>query len=395
MSANKIYDLVVIGGGPGGGSCAYYAAKNGAKVCLVERRKILGVPLSCAEGISKSGLESCFQPRPNWIATNVSGAHLHAPSGIKITIHHPDAGYILERKIMERDIVGLSALAGAEIMTQTTAIDFIYNGKTFEGIIAVHRNKRIELCAKYVALACGTDNRLLNKLGLNPYIPPDDMIVSAEYVVGGIPVDEGYPEFFLGNEIAPGGYAWVFPKGNGLANVGIGVGFERLNGKLAVDFLNKFIHEHYRTRYEIIERITGVVPVCGPLKHLVHKNVMLIGDAGRVCDPFSGGGIANALLSGKLAGEAVAKALSGEDLKIYENNFFALKGRELEVHRIARKILITLSDKELNELGAIVDELYGGKTFSAIDSIEFLKEIFLKHPRILLLARKLIPALFK
>lgn len=390
------YDLVVVGGGPAGGTCAYFAAKLGIKTCLIERRKWCGIPVCCAEGISKTGLESILKPKQNWISSLVSGAHLFSPSGKKITIHHPDAGYILERRIMERDLLSLAASYGAEIFTQTTAYKITKKDGKFVGIEAVCDKQSFQIEAQFIALACGVDTSILSTAGINPYVKPSDLITSAQYLIAGAEIEKGYPSFYLGNEIAPGGYAWIFPKNDNLANVGVGVAVNRLNGKKAVDYLNRFLQEKIKGRFTILEKTGGIVPVAGPLKRLVYDNIVLIGDAGQLTDPFSGGGIANALLSGMLAAYGIYDAINDKaKLSSYEQKFFALKGRELETHLLARKILISLSDKELNELGNIVDELYGGKTFTAIDSIQFLKEIFLRHPKILVLARKIIPALFK
>ncbi len=390
------YDLVVVGGGPAGGSCAYFAAMLGLNVCVVEKKRWIGLPVCCAEGISKKGLENIFRPKPIWISSLVKGTHLYAPSGRKITIHHPDAGYILERRIMEREILSLAAVKGAKILTKTSAIKIIGDKEKFTAVLVEHKKGKSELKCEYIALACGMDKRVANSAGININVKESDIISSAQYLIAGNDFELGYPEFHLGNRIAPGGYAWIFPKGDNIANVGIGVALDRLNGKMAVQYLDEFIKNKFKGKIEILERTGGVVPVGGPAKKLVYKNLLLLGDAGMLTDPLSGGGIANALLSGKLAAYAIYDTKNGKHLlNEYEKNFFKLKRKELEFHLIARRILVTLTDDELNELGEIVAELYGGKSFTEIDSIRFLIDVFTRHPKIFGLVRKIIPAFLK
>ncbi|HDR90735.1 MAG TPA: FAD-dependent oxidoreductase [candidate division Zixibacteria bacterium] len=63
------YDIAVIGGGPAGSTAAYFAALSGAKVLLLEKKPVVGIPQLCAEGISTSGLHDVFPDAdPNWIS---------------------------------------------------------------------------------------------------------------------------------------------------------------------------------------------------------------------------------------------------------------------------------------------------------------------------------------
>jgi digeranylgeranylglycerophospholipid reductase len=89
-------------------------------------------------------------------------------------------------------------------------------------------------------------------------------------------------EIVTGHNVAPGSYAWVFPKENGLVEVGLGV-VKTMTDQDTRWHLDKFMNESFMykrfTRAKIVEVQGGGVPVTAPLKQMVADNVMIIGDA--------------------------------------------------------------------------------------------------------------------
>src|SRR5207245_6761121 len=140
--------------------------------------------------------------------------------------------------------------------------------------------------------------------------------------------DESKLEIYVGHDTAPAGYIWVFPKGQGEANVGIGV-----KGAGAKALLDKFIEKHPRAfgAAEIERTLAAPVPVGGEVESYVADNMMLCGDAAGQVIPLTGAGIHTGLVAGRIAGEAAASlALSGnasaENLKRYRERFDKLWG---------------------------------------------------------------------
>ncbi len=150
-----------------------------------------------------------------------------------------------------------------------------------------------------------------------------------------IELDPNCCYYYLGEDVAPGGYAWIFPKGEGKANVGLGVQAD-LAALPALEYLHRFIARHpFLEQGSSVTLITGNVPVGVPPADIVSNGVMLIGDAARQADPLTGGGIANAMVAGRLAAEVAAEAVEAGDtstgfLKEYERRWREARGRKME-----------------------------------------------------------------
>jgi digeranylgeranylglycerophospholipid reductase len=145
----------------------------------------------------------------------------------------------------------------------------------------------------------------------------------ARSMLSGVDIDSTHTYYTAGHEVAPGGYAWIFPKGGGTANVGLGVQADRcqdlatglaaqsprLPGATRVlDFLDRFIESYRRlARGCPVTLIAGNVPVALSPARLVTDGLMLVGDAARQVESLTGGGISNAMTAGRLAGQVVVK----------------------------------------------------------------------------------------
>ena len=151
-------------------------------------------------------------------------------------------------------------------------------------------------------------------------------------------------DIYLSNEF-PGGYGWMFPKGD-IANIGIGVFPDQKHLlKPALEKLHARIAATGQVGTEIIGYTGGVIPVGGMLKAdgmLGDSLVLLAGDAAGLTNPITGAGIAAAVMSGRLAGEALAAHLAGEPdaIDIYAEDLEDLFGASLGRAVLRRKQLI-------------------------------------------------------
>src|SRR5512139_4190886 len=125
MNVRDNYDVVVVGAGPGGSMAARTIAQAGCSVLLVEKRQEIGAPVRCAEGVSRSWLEKIVPIDPKWICAQIHGYRFHAPDGTAFAVEPDDTGYILERKIFDRDLANMAALAGAHVIAKTAARDVL------------------------------------------------------------------------------------------------------------------------------------------------------------------------------------------------------------------------------------------------------------------------------
>ena len=119
------YDVLVIGGGPAGALAAKTAAEKGLSACLVEKRPAIGAPVRCAEGIGKEALTEFIKPDPCWVSAEMDGAVVVAPDGFEMTLESSmsggKVGYILDRKVFDRELVWQAAEAGVDVYVKTRA----------------------------------------------------------------------------------------------------------------------------------------------------------------------------------------------------------------------------------------------------------------------------------
>ncbi len=384
------YDVVVIGAGPAGATAALFAAKAGMSVALLERKNTVGFPVSCAEGISTEGILRTFEPRSGWISTTVEGAVLVSPRGRQVRIDHPKAGFILERPAMERDIVSEAAAYGARVFVGFTAFSLVGDGCARE-VLARHGGGVVSFRGRFVVGADGVGSVALRWVDPGARLGAEQFNVCAQVLVATDELDEHFPEMYWGNDVAPGGYAWVFPKGSGVANVGVGVVPSKCGGRTADWFLSRFLERRFG-RYAILERRDGVLPAAPRVKPMGRANVILAGDAARLVNAISGAGIDSALFSGKLAAQTIADVF-GEPHRVvaeYERRWHKSLGRQLELYAKLRKGVINLTDEDFESLAELLDKKLSGRRWDSLDIPKLVLDIVLSQPKLLALARHLL-----
>lgn len=387
----KSYDVVVIGAGPAGSVAAMQAAEGGARTLLVEKHHTIGYPVCCAEAISLSGLKNVIEPEEEWIASKISRVRLFAPDGSMAEISHPRAGYVLDRKIFDLSLAEKASHAGAEVQVGVDICDLILeDGGRITGVKALEDGKPYEIKGRVFIAADGVESAIARKAGLDSGLKPKQLHSAYQYLLDDIDIEPETLEFHYGNRLAPGGYFWVFCKGEKSANVGLGVCPSKSPRKKAIAYLNEFIDRRFK-RYTIIESMTGGVPCHIPEFPLYKDNLLVAGDAARVVDSLTGAGIANALLSGKIAGETAAKMIKGNASgREYADKFYELKRKELKFYHGCREIFLKLTDDDFNLIIRFVDDMFGGRDVTAVNPFNLVKEILLAHPRLLKLGRHLI-----
>ncbi|MCJ7445044.1 MAG: NAD(P)/FAD-dependent oxidoreductase [Methanotrichaceae archaeon] len=387
-------DLVIVGAGPGGSMAAKTAAKAGLDVIVVEKRQEIGDPVRCAEGVGKRALCEIIDPDPRWIAAEVSGARIYAPDGTSIVMSEDRAGdevgYVLERKIFDRALAMDAARAGAKVMVKTRALGLCTKGGKLSGIRAMRLGDEIDIQAPLVIGADGVESKVGRWAGIDTVLRPKDIEICAQFLVHDKRIDDMYCEFFFGNKMAPGGYIWCFPKGENLANVGIGIQGSKSKGGEAIRLLREFMKSHFPDG-RIVEMVVGGDPCAGLMEKTSADGMMLIGDAARQTDPITGGGILNAMRCGIIAGEVAAKALGIGDvseagLKEYEDRWRAVLGIHLERSYQYKEFFVKLTDADLNQL---ISSLRN-EDISKMDLRGMLRVLFRLNPKLLWELRHLI-----
>jgi len=393
------YDILVIGGGPAGALAAKTAAEAGNTVCLIEKRPAIGAPVRCAEGIGKDLLKEYVKPDPRWISADIERARIIAPNGTTISLEQDKAGnevgYVLDRKIFDRELVWQAAEAGADVIVKTRATAPIMENGAVRGANIISIGTPGEILADVVIAADGVEAQFARRAGLDTTVPLRDMMSCAQYLMTDIDIDAGSTDFYLGNTIAPEGYLWIFPKGDRTANVGIGISGRRSrDGSRAKDYLDRFVAKNFPDG-KMIEAIVGGVPVCRPLECTVADGLMVVGDAARVVDPITGGGIGNALFTGRLAAQVASDCIAAGDcskgaLMAYDTGWRNSKmGAAIERNYKVKEYFVTLDDAKLNTLADSI----ASASLKEFSVRAIIKELIKRNPKMILELKALRDAL--
>jgi len=387
-------DVVVIGAGPGGSMAAKAAAQAGLSVALLEKRQEIGDPVRCAEGVGKRAFEEMVKPESDWIAAEVKGARLYAPDGTSIVMSEGSAGsevgYVLERKVFDRGLAMEAARAGAKVLVKTRALGLLTKDGKISGISAMRFGETFQIEAPLVIGADGVESKVGRWAGIDTTMKLKDVETCAQFLVSDIAIDDQYCEFFFGNSIAPSGYVWSFPKGENLANIGLGILGSKSKPGEAVRLLREFMKSHFPNG-KVVEMVVGGDPCTAPLESTTADGVMLVGDAARQTDPLTGGGILSAMQAGIIAGEVAAKAIATGDvskagLKEYEDRWRATIGKHNARSYEFKEFFVKLTDEQLNQLlGSLKNE-----DIAKMDLRGMLRVLFRLNPKLLWELRHLV-----
>jgi len=389
------YDVVIIGSGPAGSVTARFASEAGAKVLVVERRAEIGVPVLCGEGISRKIDEWDMLEGDRWIAGKMKGAKIFSPDKTCVTLDADmagnETGYVVYRDIFDQELARRAMESGAKYMMNTQAIGLIKDKDKIVGVKLRHFDNEFDVKCDIVVGADGVESKVGKWAGFKTTLKPKDLETCCQYTFSNIDNLEEYCEFYLGKEIAPGGYIWVFPKGDGTANVGIGILASLSEAGLAKKLLDDFISNDERLKNaQPLRFLTGAVPVSNPIDS-VQDNIILVGDSARQVDPITGGGLTHCLELGKIAGEVIGKAVkeknfSKDFLMEYQKSWKETIGKKLKRNYMVKEIMLDMEDKTFNMLA---DSLKDVK-FEEISTLGLIKAMVLRHPTLLMKLRPLM-----
>ncbi len=371
------YDVTVIGAGPAGVMAAWKAAQQGARTLLLEREKNPGRK-PCAEGVLSEVLpDADIGPMKEFAINKISGAYLYAPDERK-RVSVGGEGYILDKPAFLQVLAERARTQGSEIIYGAGVEDAVReNGDVL--LSGRQSGKPFSVKSRVVIGCDGTGSIIARR-----FFPRRNyqVIAAFQYSMTDCRIgDETKLEIFVGHEKAPAGYIWIFPKGEGKANVGIG-----LKGSGAKQLLDRFIEGHpdafNGAKVEISQ--AAPVPVGGEVEEYVSSGLMLCGDAAGQVIPLTGAGIHTSLVAGRIAGEVAGVAIREGDtsslrLSEYKERFEGLFGGKIANSLRALESFERFSDAELNIITDLLDgqdliEMANG--FSPTKAIGLL----LRHP---------------
>ncbi len=386
MNIKDRYDVVVVGGGPAGSMAALHAARGGSEVLLLEKDREIGSPVRCAEAVGKDGVEKILEQsiHPAWVAATVDKFLFIAPDGTRIYPQVRMVGFVLNRKIFDLELARQAAQAGARIETRAYVHQLLMNGNRVSGVVCRFDGQDKHIAAKIVIGADGVESRIGRWAGINTTIAMKDMETCAQATLGNVDIEMDTCIFYFNQQKFPGGYGWVFPKGAGLANVGLGIAGNATKNQSAQTRLDSFIAEFYPDS-PVLSKTVGGVPCANRLPRISADGLMLAGDAAWQSNPISGGGITTAMAAGKMAGRIAAEAVRRDScdekfFEKYEQEWDQLAGKTQRRNYRIKEAIRKLSDQQLNETAHKIQKLKPEKQ----TLLKIFQTALINHPALLI-----------
>ncbi|UCE29534.1 MAG: NAD(P)/FAD-dependent oxidoreductase [Candidatus Bathyarchaeota archaeon] len=351
------FDAVVVGGGPCGSFSAFTMARHGMNVAVCEEHREIGVPTHCAGHLSLSGLTRLDLHLPSSIVENMfKRAVLYSPNGNELSVGSDSpATCVVNRGLFDKYLSDLAKKAGAQYLLESRAESFVTDSGFIRGIAIRKREAKQTLTSNLVVDAEGCSSALLRRTGLQTL--DRSMIVNAvQTEVDRIDnVDINNVELYLGRKYAPGFFAWIIPKRDDSAKIGLAtnVGNPR-------EYLYRFTQKHPVASKKLRKsKITSLcyhpISLGGAIPKTYSNGLLTAGDAASQVKATTGGGIIFGLLCSKIAGKVAYEALQSHDfsevfLSRYQSKWKRQIGFDLAVMRQIRKWLNRLSDDRIDRI---------------------------------------------
>lgn len=350
------FDVIVVGGGPAGSMAAEAAAKQGARTVILEKDRDIGYPVRCGEAVGAIGLKRFIEPDPQWIAATISKVRMRSPDNTKVDFGAEDSGYIVHRRQFDYALANRASQAGVEIQTRAYVDGLLIEDDFVRGVKYQYMGEKRQLSAKIVIAADGVESRVGRMAGLRTATKLKDMDSGYQVSVGNVDIDQEMIDFYVGSNWAPGGYLWVFPKGNRMANIGLGINGVHAKTSNAHDMVHSFLADHF-PKASILTTVCGGIPIAKTLKKMISNGVMLTGDAARMVNPVTGGGIITGMLGGQIAGEVAGQLIqsgdySEEAMGDYPLRWYKAEGKKHEAFYRISQAITEITDDQLNKIAS-------------------------------------------
>ncbi len=384
------YDFLVIGAGPAGLlaaltlSGAPHPGKPTQRIALVDKRDPWREPVPCAEAVHRHRLESLIpKVEPEWIRGPVDGAMFIAPDGTPVSFSTPASGYLIDRALMHRRLAEQAHAQGVQcnFRVRVTSLSRLVNGfrtAVYE-VAQGSANPASASNAARVENASSIDKTigsLRAKVVIDCSGPGMGFGVGEDITQGNFDVEPAvfalvkgpkypvnYIQMFFGTNYAPGGYAWLFPRDEHVANVGLVVGRDYAQEAPARQALKTFLETTYPGS-EILTFQGGAIPCGYPDAPLAVDNLYKAGDAANMVHPLSRAGITEAMTGGKYAALAGLKTIDiGSELERrlvyseYKHDWDLAYGRSHRRLARIKKAFMRISDASFNRAAHAVAKL--------------------------------------
>ena len=332
MSLTPRRDLLVVGGGPAGAATAYWAARHGLDVVVVERKEFPR-DKTCGDGLTPRAVKALDD-----MGLGDELTRYHRYGGLRAVAHKrtmelawpqhpefPDHGYVVRRRELDKLVADHAVAAGAELRLATEATRPLLVNGLLDGAEVADKitGGSSEIRARYVAVADGANSRFGRALGTaRDRAYPQGMAIRTyfESPLHDTPWIESALDMRDRNGNSLPGYGWIFPMGDGTVNVGAGLlstfrDYTSVNTSHLMQEFAATLPAYWEIdpAQPLIDPVGGRLPMAGSVHPKVGPNYLVVGDAAGSVNPFNGEGIDYAYETGKMAADLVAEAITTGD----------------------------------------------------------------------------------
>lgn len=386
-----VLDALVVGGGPAGLSAAQRIAAGGHRVVVLERGAAFGEPVRTSGGSFVRPLRRMGVPAHLW--QPVTRLRVVGPGTDRTFRYRRARMCVLDVRGLYQWLATQAAAAGAELRLKEHVTAPVQDGGAVTGVTVRGRG---EVRARLVVDATGTTGVVARGAGLRGSAPRTAVGVEAEVFAPAY--DQREALLVVGDAVAPGGYGWAFPRGDGRVRLGVGVVRPTSDADVE-DLLAHLVERTPALRHtcadaQPLERHSGVMPAFdhGAVP-AVADGLVVVGDAAGHGSTLLGEGIRHAMTSGRLAGEAAASALdqpgtpAAQALSAYPEQWDRAVGRQMRIGYVLHEKVCGYGDADWARALATVAKMSPGVVMTALAgelTPRFAARLVARHPLLVL-----------
>lgn len=379
-------DVTIVGGGPCGSFAALNLAKLGLSVNVFEEHSEIGVPCHCAGHLSIKGLKLLgLHPLPPRILENTFyGAIFNSAKGKRFRVRFPSPVTCSVNRFLFDKYLAVVAKKNGVRYFLNSKVESLTNERDYvKGVIVRQGKTRERFLSKVTVDAEGMSSRILRQSGLSAF--DSRMLVKtvqaeAENVKD---TEADMVEVFLDKTYAPGFYAWLMPKRDGKAKVGLAA--KKGNPK---ELLQRFMAKHPTASKKLGEaKITRIsshsITLGGPVPRTYSSGFLVVGDAASQVKPTTGGGVISGMTCAKIAADVVWEAshernFTSDFLQLYQTRCNRIFGVEFKFMLRIRKMLDLVPDEKLDEAITFYSRIGLDKALQNFSDLDFQARSFLR-----------------
>ena len=371
-------DVIVVGAGPAGSYLSHLLSRSGFSVLNLEEHTEIGRPVECTGVVT----ERVFQyVKSKSIANTVTGANIIFPGNRKLKIGKKEKTMIIYRDSFDKDVSAMAIGSSADVRLGSRVSRVSVHPDYTE---VTHRNSG-NIFTERGKIVIGADgaNSIVRK-SLFPYRPK--RVVSTYQVEASSRMeDQDSVSVYLGSSFSKGFFGWAVPTGN-ITRIGVG----SLSGGSSSYFVR--LLKEFMPEPKILSITGGPIPI-SYLRKTYGQRVLLVGDAGGIVKPLTGGGIYTGIVSSYWASRAIHEALENDNfhasfLSRYEKYWKSEIGRELFLDGLFQMFYAGLGDRALQNIYHAISQKKALDTINSVGDIDYPSRLairlFLKNPSLAL-----------